>query len=133
MAVIVVAAATALGASSGCSASGEEDATATVTIRGDTVTVTETVVRRVLRPDPRAGGRVFANACSRCHVLRPPNWTGSRLNLTELRPAYGTTVAKVTKGGIAMPSFKGKLSRRQIRDVAAFVSRKVQRRGRPRR
>jgi mono/diheme cytochrome c family protein len=37
-------------------------------------------------------------------------------------------VEKVAGGGIAMPSFAGKLSERQIRNVAAFVTAEVARR-----
>ena len=95
-----------------------------------TVTVTETVMRTVARRDARAGRRVFRTVCARCHALKPGDWTGNRVNLTALQPTYETTVAKVTRGGIAMPSFSGKLSRRQIRDVAVFVSRTAERRAR---
>ncbi|MDQ3982373.1 MAG: cytochrome c [Actinomycetota bacterium] len=123
-------AATAVGASFGCSPR-EDPAAVTGTPGVRTVTVTETVVRTVERRNARAGRRVFQTACSRCHALKPGDWTGDKVNLTALQPAYETTVQKVTRGGIAMPSFAGKLSRRQIRDVAAFVSREAARRGRP--
>lgn len=95
-----------------------------------TVTVTETVVRSVERRDAREGRRIFRTVCSRCHALRPGDWRGDKVNLTALRPSYEATVEKVTRGGIAMPSFSGTLSRRQIRDVAAFVSRAAARRPR---
>jgi mono/diheme cytochrome c family protein len=127
---LAVTAATALGASFGC-APAEDRSAATGTSGVRTVTVTETVVRTAARPNARAGRRVFETACSRCHALEPGDWTGDKVNLTALQPAYETTVQKVTRGGIAMPSFAGKLSRREIRDVAAFVSREAARRARP--
>jgi mono/diheme cytochrome c family protein len=125
--MLAVTAATAVAASFGCSPR-EDDSAVTGATGIRTVTVTETVVRPVARPDTRAGRRVFETACSRCHALQPGDWTGDKVNLTALQPTYETTVTKVTRGGIAMPSFAGKLSRREIRDVAAFVSREAARR-----
>jgi mono/diheme cytochrome c family protein len=99
-----------------------------------TVTATETDDGTAARPNAggntRTGRRVFVTTCARCHALKRGDWTGRKINLTALQPAYGTTVAKVTRGGIAMPSFDGKLSKRQIRDVAAFVTREIARQGR---
>ena len=121
MRAVAVAIATAAGASLGCSVRGDDgSAGAQGGVR--TVTVTETVVQTVDRPDTRAGRRIFARACSQCHALEPGNWTGDKVNLTALKPEYSVTVAKVTRGGIAMPSFAGRLSQGQIRDVAAFVT-----------
>lgn len=97
----------------------------TVTV---TETVTQTLARRNARPNRRAGKRVFGAACARCHTLKSGDWTGDRISLADLRPSYRATVEKVTSGGIVMPSFKGKLSRRQIRDVAAFVTAQATRR-----
>jgi mono/diheme cytochrome c family protein len=97
----------------------------TVTI---TKTVTETVVRTMARPDPRAGKRVFVTACSGCHTLEPGEWRVDGVNLADLQPSYRVIVEKVRDGGIAMPSFAGRLSERQIRNVAAFVAAEVARR-----
>jgi mono/diheme cytochrome c family protein len=128
---LAIAAAAAVGALLGSYVSGERS-TATATTGGRTATVTKTVtkivVRTIARPDRRAGKRVFLAACSRCHTLDPGDWTGDRVNLAHLRPSYSATVEKVTRGGIAMPSFEGKLSERQIRDVAAFVTAEAPRR-----
>jgi mono/diheme cytochrome c family protein len=118
LAIVVAAAA---GAFLGSYVSGERSRV-TATTGGRTVTVTKTVVRTIARPDRRAGKRVFLAACSRCHTLDPGDLTGDRVNLARLQPSYRWTVEKVTRGGIAMPSFDGKLSERQIRDVAAFVT-----------
>lgn len=123
---IAVAAATS-GALLGYYVSGEPSG-GTATTRGPTVTVTKTVVRTIARPDRRAGRRVFVRVCSRCHTLEPGDWTRNRVNLTELRPSYRVIVEKVTGGGLAMPSFAGKLSKREIRDVAAFVRAEAARR-----
>jgi mono/diheme cytochrome c family protein len=127
---IAVAAATA-GALLGYYVS-EQRSRVTATTGGRTLTVTktvtETVVRTIARPDHRAGKRVFLAACSTCHTLEPGDWTGDRVNLAHLQPSYRVTVEAVTGGGIAMPSFEGKLSQRQIRDVAAFVTAEAARR-----
>ena len=127
---IAVAAATA-GASLGYYVSGDGSrVTATTKARTVTVvkTVTKTVGRTIVRPDARAGRRVFVTTCSRCHTLEPGDWTRDRVNLADLRPSYRVVVEQVTGGGIAMPSLKGKLSKRQIRDVAAFVAAEAARR-----
>ncbi len=105
-----------------------EPSRVTVTTGGRTVTITETVVRRIMRPDLRAGKLVFVTACSRCHTLAPGDWRGDRVNLADLQPSYRATAEKVSGGGIAMPSFAGKLSEGQIRDVAAFVTAQAARR-----
>jgi cytochrome c6 len=120
---LAIAVAAAAGAFLG-SYVGEERSRVTATTGGRTatVTVTKTVVRTIARADRRAGKRVFLAACSRCHTLDPGDLTGDRVNLVHLQPSYRVTVEKVTRGGIAMPSFEGKLSERQIRDVAAFVT-----------
>ena len=124
---IAVAAGTA-GASLGYYVSGERSGVTAMTTGGRTVTVTKTVVRTMARPDPRGGKRVFVTVCSRCHTFEPGDWTGGRVNLTELRTSYRMIVEAVTGGGIAMPSFERKLSKREIRDVAAFVKAEVARR-----
>jgi mono/diheme cytochrome c family protein len=126
--LIAVTAATLAAVAFACAPRNEEPSGEATSVQ--TVTVTETVVRMVARRDTRAGRRIFRTVCSRCHALQPGDWTGNRVNLTALQPTYETTVAKVTRGGIAMPSFSGTLSKRQIRDVAAFVSRTATRRAR---
>jgi mono/diheme cytochrome c family protein len=127
--IVAVTGAAAVGASFGC-APGEDGSAASESAGVRTVTVTETVVRTMATRNTRTGRRVFENSCSRCHALKPGDWTGAKVNLTALQPAYEVVVDKVTRGGIAMPSFTGKLSKRQIRDVAAFVSKEAARQGR---
>ena len=126
---LAIAVAATAGAFLGSYVSGERSR-ATVTSGGRTATVTRTVtrtvVRTITRPNRLAGNRVFLTACSRCHTLDPRDWTGNKVNLAHLQPTYQGTVEKVTRGGIAMPSFERSLSERQIRDVAAFVTAKAQ-------
>jgi mono/diheme cytochrome c family protein len=93
-----------------------------------TVTVRKTVIRTIARPNHRAGRRVYLAACSKCHTLEPGEWTDGRVSLGDLQPSYRAAVEAVMEGGIAMPPFQGKLSERQIRDVAAFVAAEAARR-----
>jgi mono/diheme cytochrome c family protein len=44
-------------------------------------------------------------------------------DLDETRPSYELVIQRVTKGGGAMPSFAGSLSRRQIEVIARYVAR----------
>ena len=125
--------ATAIGTSLGCAASGREEAvTVTVTTPAVTVTVREPARRRTARPSGRLGRQVFARVCMQCHTLRRRDWRNGKISLVDLQPSYETTIEKVTTGGVAMPSFRGRLSERQIRSVAAFVARTAARRGRAR-
>jgi cytochrome c6 len=73
--------------------------------------------------DPAAGKAVFASAgCASCHTLKAAGATGNvGPNLDQLKPAEAIVVHQVTNGGAVMPAFKGRLSTKQIQDVAAFV------------
>jgi len=71
-----------------------------------------------------AGAKVFKGAaCGSCHTLKAAG-AGGQIgpNLDSVRPDYATVRARVEKGGGGMPSFAGRLSPQQIRDVAAFVA-----------
>ena len=72
------------------------------------------------------GARVFAGAgCGGCHTLARAHSSGAvGPNLDDLRPSFEQVRRKVQEGGGGMPSFAGKLSDTQIRDVAAFVSKR---------
>jgi mono/diheme cytochrome c family protein len=73
---------------------------------------------------PTAGAKVFETAgCGSCHTLKAAG-AGGQIgpNLDTVRPDFATARAKVEKGGGGMPSFGGRLSGPQIRDVAAFVA-----------
>jgi mono/diheme cytochrome c family protein len=70
------------------------------------------------------GAGVFVSAgCSSCHTLAALGAKGTvGPDLDRLRPAFDTVVNIVTYGaGPAMPSFRNRLSKREIRDLAAFV------------
>ena len=74
--------------------------------------------------DAAAGKAVFASAgCGTCHTLRAARTNGLiGPNLDGLRPTYAQVRTKVQRGGDGMPSFAGRLTAKQIRDVAAFVA-----------
>jgi len=73
---------------------------------------------------PAAGATVFKQAdCGSCHTLAASSASGQiGPNLDDLRPGFEAVRAKVESGGGGMPSFAGRLSKEQIRDVAAFVA-----------
>jgi mono/diheme cytochrome c family protein len=73
--------------------------------------------------NPVAGKAVFASAgCNACHTLKAAGATGTvGPNLDKLKPPYPRVLHQVEAGGAIMPAFKGKLSAKQIQDVAAFV------------
>ena len=113
-------------------ASGNESASHTATesgsLPGQTTsgpTTTQPSVGGVTAPQgsPTAGKAVFTSAgCSGCHTLKAAGATGTiGPNLDQLKPPYARIVLQVNKGGGPMPAFKGRLSPKQIADVAAFV------------
>ena len=71
-----------------------------------------------------AGAKVFASArCGSCHTLQGARANGTvGPNLDQLRPSADRVARQVKNGGVGMPSFRGKLSDRQISEVADFVS-----------
>ena len=73
--------------------------------------------------NPAAGKVVFGSSgCGGCHTLREAGASGTiGPNLDQARPSYDLIVERVTSGRSPMPSFKGRLSEQQIRDVAAYV------------
>ena len=74
--------------------------------------------------NPAAGATVFKEAgCGTCHTLAAASASGQiGPNLDALRPSFDVVRAKVESGGGGMPSFSGRLSKEQIRDVAAYVA-----------
>ena len=70
------------------------------------------------------GGKVFASAgCGSCHTLSAAGAKGQvGPNLDELKPDSSTVAHQVKVGGNGMPSFRSRLSSRQIRLVADFVA-----------
>ena len=73
--------------------------------------------------DPVAGKHIFLTVgCKACHTLKAAGATGTiGPDLDQLKPAEAIVVRQVTNGGAIMPSFKSRLSAKQIQDVAAFV------------
>ncbi|HEX6490913.1 MAG TPA: c-type cytochrome [Gaiellaceae bacterium] len=70
------------------------------------------------------GAKVFASAgCTSCHALAAANANGQiGPNLDQLKPSSEAVVRQVTSGGAGMPSFRGRLSPKQIREVADYVA-----------
>ena len=70
------------------------------------------------------GAAVFKSAgCGTCHTLAAAGASGNiGPNLDKLRPPAAAVEAQVLNGGGGMPSFRGRLTPAQIRDVAAFVA-----------
>jgi mono/diheme cytochrome c family protein len=73
--------------------------------------------------DENAGKQVFETAgCAGCHTLKDAGATGTvGPNLDQLQPPLSKVITQVVNGGPVMPAFKGKLSAKQIADVAAYV------------
>jgi mono/diheme cytochrome c family protein len=75
-----------------------------------------------------AGKTVFlANNCGSCHTLKAAGANSAvSSNLDEKKASYATIVRVVsngaTKNGLAMPAYRGTLTTKQIRNLAAFVS-----------
>jgi cytochrome c6 len=74
--------------------------------------------------DTAKGAEVFTDAgCGDCHALRAAGSSGGTgPNLDTLRPGYEQAARQVRNGGRGMPAFNLRLTRDQIRDVAAYVA-----------
>jgi len=74
--------------------------------------------------DAGAGKGVFASAgCGGCHTLQAANASGTvGPNLDDLKPELAAIQEQVINGGGGMPPFKGTLTQKEIRDVAAYVT-----------
>jgi cytochrome c6 len=70
------------------------------------------------------GKAIFAEAgCASCHVLADADASGTiGPNLDQSRPSVELAIDRVTNGSGAMPSFRNRMSRAQIRAVAEYVS-----------
>jgi len=75
-------------------------------------------------PATASGGeKLFTDNCSTCHTLAAAGASGQvGPNLDQLRPGPDLVTSQVNSGGGAMPSFKGRLTDDQIKQVADYVS-----------
>lgn len=73
------------------------------------------------------GAKVFADAsCGNCHTLSAAGSSGTvGPNLDELKPSEEQVAEQVREGGGGMPSFRGRLSEKEIADVASFVAKEA--------
>ena len=73
--------------------------------------------------DAVAGKRLFAeNGCAGCHTFATAGSTGTEgPDLDAARPSQRMVVRQLRHPGGLMPSFAGRLSEREMRDLAAFV------------
>jgi mono/diheme cytochrome c family protein len=95
------------------------------TVVGTLPTVTKATLPAAYKGgDSTAGKQVFlTSGCTGCHTLKDAKATGTvGPNLDQAQPAATLVYARVTKGAGAMPSFKGKLTTKQIADVIAYVT-----------
>jgi mono/diheme cytochrome c family protein len=69
------------------------------------------------------GAKLFTDNCSSCHTLAAAGASGQvGPNLDQLRPGPDLVTRQVNSGGGAMPSFKGKMTDAQIKQIADYVS-----------
>jgi mono/diheme cytochrome c family protein len=75
-------------------------------------------------PASSSGGeKLFTDNCSTCHTLAAAGASGKvGPNLDQLKPGPDLVTRQVNSGGGAMPSFKGKLTADQIKQIADYVS-----------
>ena len=76
-------------------------------------------------PPASAGGgeQLFKDNCSSCHTLAAAGASGKvGPDLDQLKPGPDLVTSQVNSGGGAMPSFKGKLTDDQIKQIADYVS-----------
>ena len=69
------------------------------------------------------GEQLFKDNCSSCHTLAAAGASGKvGPDLDQLKPGPDLVTAQVNSGGGAMPSFKGKLTDDEIKQIADYVS-----------
>jgi mono/diheme cytochrome c family protein len=74
--------------------------------------------------DAAAGEEIYASqGCGGCHTFEAAGSSGAvGPNLDEQQPSFEDAYRQIQNGGGGMPAYGGKLSEKQIADVAAFVS-----------
>jgi mono/diheme cytochrome c family protein len=69
------------------------------------------------------GARLFKDNCGSCHTLTAAGTRGTAgPNLDNTSLSQADIESKIGSGGGGMPSFGGKLSEKEIKAVAAYVS-----------
>ena len=102
-------------------------------VRGSDVADVAAYVASVIGMPPTGkGGKITATSgkaifqtagCTGCHTLKDAGSHGTvGPNLDQVKPPKSLVVQRVTNGRGAMPSFKSKLSKKQIDAVAQYVS-----------
>ena len=73
--------------------------------------------------DPVAGKRLFSTSgCKDCHTFAAAGSSAKTgPNLDDVKASPGQVLGQLKRGGGVMPSFAGKLSEAQMRDIATFV------------
>jgi mono/diheme cytochrome c family protein len=78
----------------------------------------------VRRRQPPAGKAVFLTSkCGSCHTLKAAHATGAVSSNLDKKKTPSTPIITdaVDKNGLAMPSYKGTLTVKQIQNLAALV------------
>ncbi|MDQ3867212.1 MAG: c-type cytochrome [Actinomycetota bacterium] len=117
--VAVLALALVLPLGAGACGSGEERDTAAESVQGS-VPQEEAPAEG----NAAAGKEIFASqGCGGCHTFQAAGTNGTvGPNLDDLKPSFEDAYKQIQNGGGGMPPFGGKLSKKQIADVATFVS-----------
>lgn len=73
-------------------------------------------------PQATRGRAIFAANCATCHTLSDAGASGDvGPNLDDRHPDAAAVARKVQTGGGGMPAFSGRLSKRELGLVAAYV------------
>ena len=74
--------------------------------------------------DPAAGKTIYASAgCGGCHTFSAAGSTGTvGPSLDNADIEFEAAVQQIENGGGGMPAFSGRLSDKEIADVAAFIT-----------
>jgi cbb3-type cytochrome c oxidase subunit III len=65
---------------------------------------------------------LFTTNCGSCHTLADAGTSGTvGPNLDQLKPTFQAALRQIQNGGGGMPAFKGRLSDKQIQDLARYV------------
>lgn len=88
--------------------------------------LTVSPISPVMAADTVNGGKIFSANCAACHLggnnVIIPNKSLKKAALDKYNiNSLEAIVSQVTNGKSAMPSFKGRLDRQQIEDVASYV------------